>query len=94
MVALQEPRCSGHRARATINKLGFKKFVLVEAQGFSGGIWLMWNREDIKVQLLQENGHFLYVAVRKALQQTGFLRWCMLARENRRDTTRGNDLQL
>jgi len=63
LVALQETRCSGNIARNTIKKLGFKYFLLAEARGFSGGIWLMWNRMDIKVQLIKTNFHFLHVQV-------------------------------
>ncbi|CAJ2654248.1 unnamed protein product [Trifolium pratense] len=63
IVALQEPRCSGITAEKTIKKLGFKNYVIAEARGFSGGIWLMWNRPDIQIQLLQNNFHFFHVQV-------------------------------
>lgn len=41
MVALQEPRCSGDVARKAIKNLGFKNYLVSEARGFSGGIWLL-----------------------------------------------------
>ncbi|WJX23885.1 hypothetical protein P8452_13067 [Trifolium repens] len=63
MVALQETRCSGNTARKTIKSLGFKHHIVAEARGFSGGIWLMWNRSDIQVQLIKNNFHFLHVQV-------------------------------
>ncbi|XP_045791653.1 uncharacterized protein LOC123886374 [Trifolium pratense] len=63
IVALQETRCSGTTAKKTIKKLGFKNHVMAEAIGFYGGIWLMWNRSDIQVQLIQNDFHFLHVQV-------------------------------
>ncbi|MCI16770.1 hypothetical protein A2U01_0037914, partial [Trifolium medium] len=45
--------------------MGFKFHLLVEAQGFSGGIWLMWNRLDIKVNLITTDFHFLHVQVQE-----------------------------
>jgi len=63
IVALQEPRCSGSNAIKTIKKLGFKNYVMSEARGFSGGIWLLWNRSDIQIQLIQSDFHFLHVQV-------------------------------
>jgi hypothetical protein len=65
LVALQETRCSGNIARNTIKKLGFKYFLLEEARGFSGGIWVMWNRLDIKVDLIKTNFQFLHVQVKE-----------------------------
>jgi exonuclease III len=63
MVALQETQCSGNIAINTIKKLGFKNHFLVEARDFSGGIWLMWNRMDIKIHLIKTDFHFLHVQV-------------------------------
>ncbi|CAJ2644330.1 unnamed protein product [Trifolium pratense] len=88
IVALQEPRCSGSTARKTIKKLGFKNYVMAEARGFSGGIWLMWNRSDIQIQLIQNNFHFLHVQV----SEKGMEPWLLTViyaspRENERHDT-------
>jgi hypothetical protein len=45
--------------------LGFKYFLVAEARGFSGGIWIMWNNLDIKVQLIKTDFHFLHVQVKE-----------------------------
>ncbi|CAN1848080.1 Putative ribonuclease H protein At1g65750 [Linum perenne] len=50
-VAILEPRVSGDKGRAVRGKLGFQFSFIVEAQGFSGGIWLLWNDTDISVQI-------------------------------------------
>ncbi|KAI9126551.1 hypothetical protein K1719_002147 [Acacia pycnantha] len=32
----------------------------MEADGFSGGIWIMWDREDIKVEVIVKNEQFIH----------------------------------
>ncbi|KAL4353283.1 hypothetical protein GQ457_06G010470 [Hibiscus cannabinus] len=48
IVAIFEPRISGTKADKVIAKLGFPSSFRVEAHGFSGGVWLLW---DHSVQL-------------------------------------------
>lgn len=43
IIALLEPRISGERADRTIKRIGFQNSYRVEATGFSGGIWIMWD---------------------------------------------------
>lgn len=64
-MALQEPRCSGMIARRTIKSLGFKNYLLSEARGFSGGIWLLWFKADLQVTVIKEDFHFLHVRVQE-----------------------------
>ncbi|KAL4386393.1 hypothetical protein GQ457_09G029360 [Hibiscus cannabinus] len=48
IVATFEPQISGTKADKVIAKLGFPSSFRVEAHGFSGGVWLLW---DHSVQL-------------------------------------------
>ena len=41
ILAVLEPRISGSKALRVINKLVFSKQFMVDAEGFSGGIWLL-----------------------------------------------------
>lgn len=50
-----EPRISGDRAKRVIEKLGFHNYYREDSQGFSGGIWLMWNETNISVRILQSH---------------------------------------
>jgi len=43
IVVLLETHISGTRADTVCRKLGFQGCFRVEAQGFSGGIWLLWD---------------------------------------------------
>ncbi|XP_019166674.1 PREDICTED: uncharacterized protein LOC109162425 [Ipomoea nil] len=64
LIGLVEPKVSGDHANDICSKLGFDDWVRVEAIGFSGGIWVLWNKPlDITVEfthpqfiLLQEEG--------------------------------------
>ncbi|KAK2356470.1 hypothetical protein QL285_093800 [Trifolium repens] len=88
IVALQEPRCSGSTAKKTIKKLGFKNYVMAEARGFSGGIWLMWNRSDIQIQLIKNDFHFLHVQVSEKEMEPWLLTVVYASpRENERQDT-------
>ncbi|XP_019183629.1 PREDICTED: uncharacterized protein LOC109178450 [Ipomoea nil] len=44
LVGLVEPKVSGAQANKICSKLGFAEWVRVEAVGFSGGIWVLWNK--------------------------------------------------
>lgn len=37
-----EPRIGGRTASNVIKRLGFSNHILVESQGFAGGLWLLW----------------------------------------------------
>ncbi|KAL5844547.1 hypothetical protein ACOSQ3_010602 [Xanthoceras sorbifolium] len=47
-----EPRISAARARKIIKKLGFSDHFVVEVKGFAGGIWLLWNSNKIKLEVI------------------------------------------
>ncbi|KAK9232243.1 hypothetical protein WN943_022488 [Citrus x changshan-huyou] len=49
MVALFEPRISGKKTDKFIIRSGFERSHRIEAEGFSGGIWLMW-KDYVKVE--------------------------------------------
>ncbi|KAL5760795.1 hypothetical protein ACOSQ2_019633 [Xanthoceras sorbifolium] len=50
--AMFEPRISGARASKVISRLGFTDNFVVEAEGFSGGILLLWNSNKVKLHVI------------------------------------------
>ncbi|KAL4379850.1 hypothetical protein GQ457_02G019350 [Hibiscus cannabinus] len=58
VVALFEPRISGRRADIIIAKLGFQNSFRVEAHGFSGGIWLIWD-DSIDLEVTHISNQFI-----------------------------------
>ncbi|KAK8683424.1 hypothetical protein V6N13_039485 [Hibiscus sabdariffa] len=62
LVVFVEPRVSGFRADTIIASLGFPYSHRVEAQGFSGGIWLAWF-ESITVDIILNHFQFFHCRV-------------------------------
>ncbi|KAL4273588.1 hypothetical protein GQ457_13G013000 [Hibiscus cannabinus] len=56
IVVIMEPRVSGVRADRFIRKSGFEFSYRVEAHGFSGGIWLLW-QASVHMQILAISNH-------------------------------------
>lgn len=51
VVALLEPCISGDTADGVCKSLKKKNYARVEAMGFSGGIWVLWDEENIKLNV-------------------------------------------
>lgn len=62
MVAVLEPKVSGLQADKFIKLSGFDRSQRVEAVGFSGGIWLLWN-ERITVDIVENHKQFILFKV-------------------------------
>ncbi|XP_061357778.1 uncharacterized protein LOC133302072 [Gastrolobium bilobum] len=60
VLALLETRISGKRADSIVRKLGFDDSFRREAEGFSGGIWLLWNKNTTTISILEENHQFVH----------------------------------
>lgn len=58
---LKKIRSNEVNANNTTKRLRFCKNAAIEACGFARGIWLMGNRDDLLIILVQENQHFLHV---------------------------------
>ncbi|XP_061367963.1 uncharacterized protein LOC133310979 [Gastrolobium bilobum] len=63
LVAILEPRISGATAQKKIKQLGFNRFELEEAVGFSGGIWILWKDELVEIEFIEKNSQFIHMAV-------------------------------
>ncbi|KAF7843708.1 putative ribonuclease H protein At1g65750 family [Senna tora] len=60
-----ETRQSGWKADQIINKCGFELHDRVEAEGFVGGIWGLWDSENIAVQVLRKHRQFMHMKIGK-----------------------------
>ncbi|CAN1744115.1 LINE-1 retrotransposable element ORF2 protein, partial [Linum perenne] len=63
IVVILEPRISGLRGQTVRKKIGFQNSFVVEAEGFRGGIWLMWNDADFTIRVLDSSSQFNHVSV-------------------------------
>ncbi|KAI9125699.1 hypothetical protein K1719_003117 [Acacia pycnantha] len=60
VVVILEPRVSGCAADRIIKNWGFKQSVRREAEGFSGGIWILWNLEELVVDVILLDEQFIH----------------------------------
>ncbi|XP_050222224.1 uncharacterized protein LOC126672322 [Mercurialis annua] len=58
-MVIVEPRVAGYKANVIIKRTGFEFSNRVEAQGFSSGIWTLWNN-DIRVTILHNHKQFIH----------------------------------
>ncbi|KAJ4832557.1 hypothetical protein Tsubulata_000126 [Turnera subulata] len=65
VVVIVEPRLSGIRASRIIRRLNFSHSHRIEARGFSGGIWLLWDGNLISVDVLFNHTQLMHVRLTK-----------------------------
>ncbi|KAI9126504.1 hypothetical protein K1719_002100 [Acacia pycnantha] len=60
MVVILEPRVSGLQASKVIRSWGFKHSMRREAEGFSGGIWILWELDNLKLDVKLMDEQFIH----------------------------------
>ncbi|KAK4284270.1 hypothetical protein QN277_001125 [Acacia crassicarpa] len=65
ILCLLEPHISGVRADKVSRRLGFSNWIRVESTGFSGGIWLLWNKDDFEITFLTSTTQLIYCQVKE-----------------------------
>jgi len=63
IMVLVETKISGRQAEEVCKKIGFDGQFRVDAQGFSGGIWLFWKAQLVQIQILTSNTQFVSMEV-------------------------------
>ncbi|KAJ4846418.1 hypothetical protein Tsubulata_044963 [Turnera subulata] len=63
ITVIMEPRLSGPKAERVIKRLRFSNTHRVEARGFAGGIWLLWNELRTSVEILFNHNQFVHARV-------------------------------
>jgi len=64
ILALVETRISRRKAQAVCDRIGYDGCFRVEAQGFQGGIWVLWNSNEIGVDVVKSHEQFVTVEVK------------------------------
>lgn len=54
VLVILEPRCSGEKAEKIVERMGFNSSWRMEAEGYSGGIWILWNLGSFRVFDIEE----------------------------------------
>ncbi|CAL8993823.1 unnamed protein product [Prunus brigantina] len=63
MLFLCEPRISGAKAISVVKTLGFPCFEVVDAVGFSGGLWLLWDDSRVHVEVVGTSDQMISACV-------------------------------
>ncbi|KAL8171080.1 LOW QUALITY PROTEIN: hypothetical protein V2J09_022884 [Rumex salicifolius] len=64
LLALMETKISGSQATETL-KARFPNSKRVEAQGFKGGLWLLWDDNVVDIQVITKADYFIRARARK-----------------------------
>lgn len=63
MVALLKTRVHSNRAMDIVSKTYLTDFAAAEAAGFTGGIWLIWDRLTVTMEIISKNDQALNAIV-------------------------------
>lgn len=63
-----EPRISGVRAESVSNNLGFDGIVRSDVVGYAGGIWCLWKRSSISIDVISTSKYCILLKVNPRAQ--------------------------
>ena len=52
IMVITETRVGGERAEKIIEGFPFDGFITTDTIGYAGGLWILWNKEDVEISLL------------------------------------------
>lgn len=58
-----EPRISAFEADDICRRLGKRDWVRSDADGFSGGIWVLWNRDEVSLRVVYVEKYFIHLII-------------------------------
>lgn len=79
VLILLETRVSGVKADRVISRLGFDNWIRLEATGYAGGIWILWQSNEINLKYLGSSTQFIHAHVTVRSQAKSFLLTCVYA---------------
>jgi len=62
-MALMGTRVFGSQAQTICEMTGYRNNFRVEARGFQGGIWVLWNSDEMDIAVLNSQDQFVTVKV-------------------------------
>ena len=65
VLVLVETHISGEQASEVCTRIGFSGNLRVEAQGFRGGIWMMWRKDEVSITHMGSHTQHLTVEIKK-----------------------------
>ncbi|KAK4254761.1 hypothetical protein QN277_010094 [Acacia crassicarpa] len=62
-VAIVETRCAKELSLGRANQLGFSSMELIDCEGYSGGIWCLWDNNIISISLSERHHQYMHLQV-------------------------------
>lgn len=63
LLFLVETHTSGPRAERIVRRFGFGSWFVQEAQGQTGGIWILWDEQDWQIEVFYHGSQFVHAHV-------------------------------
>ncbi|KAL2922893.1 Serine/threonine-protein kinase EDR1 [Bienertia sinuspersici] len=63
VLALVETHMGGDHVQRIATMLGYNGHTRVDAQGFSGGIWIYWRHEIVIVKLVRQHNQYIIMEI-------------------------------
>lgn len=73
LIILLEQRISGMETDVICKKVGKPHWIRPDAEGFSGGIWLLWDEAEVQINLIHAHKFFVHAEVRNV----GGINWLL-----------------
>lgn len=77
-----EPQISGQKADKVISKMGFNNSYRSEAEGFSGGIWLLWEYFQVNIDIINTSSQLIHCKVSLQEGKDNFFLTCVYGSPN------------
>lgn len=75
-IAILETRCAKEASARRAQRLGFSNMEIIDCEGYSGGIWCLWDENTVAVTVVERNNQFMHLQV--TVPPGVAWRWCML----------------
>ncbi|XP_028786380.1 uncharacterized protein LOC114742276 [Neltuma alba] len=72
-LALLETRSDKLKTERRIGSLGFQEYTFIEAEGYSGGIWCLWNAGVRRVEVLERHRQYLHLYIETSRLEQWFM---------------------
>ncbi|KAI9083705.1 hypothetical protein K1719_034294 [Acacia pycnantha] len=69
-IAILETRCTPALSVGRANTLGFPNMELVDCEGYSTGIWCLWDHSISSVSILEQHHQFLHLRITSSAGST------------------------
>ncbi|KAK4279950.1 hypothetical protein QN277_011644 [Acacia crassicarpa] len=62
-IAILETRCAKEMSSRRASQLGFTNMELIDCEGYSGGIWCLWDEDTGKATVIERHHQFMHIQV-------------------------------